>query len=177
MHCLSSEACGVSSGENCRPRPRDRQLIQDRIKELRDLVPNGSKCSIDSLLERTIKHMLFMQSITKHAEKLGSGSGQSHERAQIYSSGERFVDEVVREPQRVVDEVREPFELSYNITGDGEVEIVDDNAVLVLFAAKICLLTSFRDTCFIEITPQYQAPKRAVSSLRKTSYRRSCQGR
>lgn len=30
-------------GENCRPRPRDRQLIQDHIKELRDLVPNGSK--------------------------------------------------------------------------------------------------------------------------------------
>ncbi|XP_022890585.1 transcription factor EMB1444-like isoform X2 [Olea europaea var. sylvestris] len=57
-------------GESCRPRPRDRQLIQDRIKELRELVPNGSKCSIDSLLERTIKHMLFMQSITTHAEKL-----------------------------------------------------------------------------------------------------------
>ncbi|KAK4418378.1 Transcription factor [Sesamum alatum] len=57
-------------GESCRPRPRDRQLIQDRIKELRDLVPNGSKCSIDSLLERTIKHMLFLQSVTKHAEKL-----------------------------------------------------------------------------------------------------------
>lgn len=30
-------------GENCRPRPRDRQLIQDRIKELRELVPSGSK--------------------------------------------------------------------------------------------------------------------------------------
>ncbi|KAL0383605.1 UNVERIFIED_CONTAM: Transcription factor [Sesamum calycinum] len=57
-------------GESCRPRPRDRQLIQDRIKELRELVPNGSKCSIDSLLERTIKHMLFLQSVTKHAEKL-----------------------------------------------------------------------------------------------------------
>ncbi|PSS09438.1 Transcription factor like [Actinidia chinensis var. chinensis] len=102
LHCLSSEACGLSSskgfssrsrstfsgrldsgqepaklnkkrarpGESCRPRPRDRQLIQDRIKELRELVPNGSKCSIDSLLERTIKHMLFMQSIAKHAEKL-----------------------------------------------------------------------------------------------------------
>ncbi|KAH7518990.1 hypothetical protein FEM48_Zijuj09G0230100 [Ziziphus jujuba var. spinosa] len=27
------------------------------------------------------------------------------------------------------------------------------------FAAKICLLTSFRDTCFIEIMPQYQAPR------------------
>ncbi|KAF5191173.1 Transcription factor bhlh [Thalictrum thalictroides] len=35
-------------GESCRPRPRDRQLIQDRVKELRELVPNGSKCSIDS---------------------------------------------------------------------------------------------------------------------------------
>ncbi|WCJ38383.1 Transcription factor bHLH155 [Euphorbia peplus] len=57
-------------GENCRPRPRDRQLIQDRIKELRELVPSGAKCSIDSLLERTIKHMLFMESITKHADKL-----------------------------------------------------------------------------------------------------------
>lgn len=30
-------------GESCRPRPRDRQLIQDRIKELRELVPNGAK--------------------------------------------------------------------------------------------------------------------------------------
>ncbi|GFP96824.1 transcription factor emb1444 [Phtheirospermum japonicum] len=57
-------------GESSRPRPRDRQLIQDRIKELRELVPNGSKCSIDSLLERTIKHMMFLQSVTKHAEKL-----------------------------------------------------------------------------------------------------------
>nr|XP_018439208.1 PREDICTED: OTU domain-containing protein DDB_G0284757 isoform X4 [Raphanus sativus] len=27
------------------------------------------------------------------------------------------------------------------------------------FAAKICLLTSFRDTCFIEIMPRDQAPK------------------
>ncbi|KAL9168810.1 hypothetical protein ABFS82_04G039700 [Erythranthe guttata] len=57
-------------GESCRPRPRDRQLIQDRIKELRELVPNGSKCSIDSLLERSIKHMIFLQSVTKHADKL-----------------------------------------------------------------------------------------------------------
>ncbi|KAL4571987.1 hypothetical protein LXL04_018755 [Taraxacum kok-saghyz] len=53
-----------------RPRPKDRQMIQDRIKELRELVPNGSKCSIDSLLERTLKHMLFMQRVTKHADKI-----------------------------------------------------------------------------------------------------------
>ncbi|XP_057472841.1 transcription factor EMB1444-like [Actinidia eriantha] len=60
----------VRVGESRRPRPRDRQLIQDRIKELRELVPSGAKCSIDSLLEYTIKHMLFMQSITKHADKV-----------------------------------------------------------------------------------------------------------
>ncbi|CAA0824334.1 Transcription factor LHW [Striga hermonthica] len=57
-------------GENPRPRPRDRQMIQDRMKELREIVPNGAKCSIDCLLERTIKHMLFLQGVTKHADKL-----------------------------------------------------------------------------------------------------------
>ncbi|KAI4375744.1 hypothetical protein MLD38_013574 [Melastoma candidum] len=30
------------------------------------------------------------------------------------------------------------------------------------FAAKICLLTSFRDTCFIEIMPQLGAPRREL---------------
>ncbi|KAL3626955.1 hypothetical protein CASFOL_029168 [Castilleja foliolosa] len=57
-------------GENPRPRPKDRQMIQDRVKELREIVPNGAKCSIDALFERTIKHMLFLQSVTKHAGKL-----------------------------------------------------------------------------------------------------------
>lgn len=33
-------------GENKKPRPRDRQLIQDRVKELRELVPNGSKVRV-----------------------------------------------------------------------------------------------------------------------------------
>jgi hypothetical protein len=28
------------------------------------------QCSIDALLEKTVKHMLFMQSVTKHADKL-----------------------------------------------------------------------------------------------------------
>lgn len=51
-------------------RPRDRQLIQDRVKELRELVPNGAKCSIDGLLDHTIKHMLYLQSMTNQAEKL-----------------------------------------------------------------------------------------------------------
>ncbi|KAM0013429.1 putative myc-type, basic helix-loop-helix (bHLH) domain, transcription factor LHW [Helianthus debilis subsp. tardiflorus] len=45
-------------------------MIQDRVKELREIVPNSAKCSMDALLERTIKHMLFLQSVTKHADKL-----------------------------------------------------------------------------------------------------------
>ena len=28
------------------------------------------QCSIDALLEKTVKHMLFLQSVTKHADKL-----------------------------------------------------------------------------------------------------------
>ncbi|KAG0488579.1 hypothetical protein HPP92_007390 [Vanilla planifolia] len=57
-------------GESTRRRPKDRQQIQDRVKELREIVPNGAKCSIDALLDRTIKHLLFLQSVTKYAEKL-----------------------------------------------------------------------------------------------------------
>jgi len=57
-------------GDNHRPRPRDRQLIQDRVKELRELVPDGAKCSIDGLLDLTIKHMLFLRSVTDQADKL-----------------------------------------------------------------------------------------------------------
>ncbi|XP_043718181.1 transcription factor LHW-like isoform X2 [Telopea speciosissima] len=57
-------------GETTRPRPKDRQQIQDRVKELREIVPNGAKCSIDALLDRTIKHMLFLQSVTKYADQL-----------------------------------------------------------------------------------------------------------
>ncbi|KAL0913105.1 hypothetical protein M5K25_016537 [Dendrobium thyrsiflorum] len=57
-------------GESTRPRPKDRQQIQDRVKELREIVPNGAKCSIDALLDRTIRHLLFLQSVTKYADKL-----------------------------------------------------------------------------------------------------------
>ncbi|KAJ8650197.1 hypothetical protein MRB53_003220 [Persea americana] len=57
-------------GQSTRPRPKDRQQIQDRVKELREIVPNGTKCSIDALLDRTIKHMLFLESVAKYADKL-----------------------------------------------------------------------------------------------------------
>lgn len=60
----------AKGGESTKPRPKDRQMIQDRIKELRGMIPNGAKCSIDTLLDLTIRHMVFMQSIAKYADKL-----------------------------------------------------------------------------------------------------------
>uniref|UniRef100_A0A7N0RBG5 BHLH domain-containing protein n=1 Tax=Kalanchoe fedtschenkoi TaxID=63787 RepID=A0A7N0RBG5_KALFE len=57
-------------GESTRPRPKDRQLFQDRLGELRKMIPNTGKCSIDALLDSTVKHMLFLQNVTKYAEKL-----------------------------------------------------------------------------------------------------------
>ncbi|XP_073033832.1 transcription factor LHW-like isoform X1 [Primulina eburnea] len=66
----STHKRNLCTANNQRPRPRDRQLIQDRIKELRDLVPNSDKCSIDGLLDKTIKHMLFLKDVTNQADKL-----------------------------------------------------------------------------------------------------------
>ncbi|XP_038998694.1 transcription factor EMB1444-like isoform X2 [Hibiscus syriacus] len=65
-----SAACKRRPGDNPRPRPKNRQMIQDRLKELRELVPNGPKYSIDALLDQTVKHMLYLRSVTKQAEKL-----------------------------------------------------------------------------------------------------------
>ncbi|KAH1123356.1 hypothetical protein J1N35_006516 [Gossypium stocksii] len=56
-------------GDNPRARPRDRQLIRDRLKELRELVPNGAKYSIDGLLDQTIKHMVYLRRVTNQVEK------------------------------------------------------------------------------------------------------------
>ncbi|KAL6142161.1 hypothetical protein ACLB2K_060444 [Fragaria x ananassa] len=67
-------------GNSPKLRPRDRQLIQDRVKELRELVPNGAKCSIDGLLDRTIKHMMYLRSMTDQAEKLKSYAHKDQER-------------------------------------------------------------------------------------------------
>ena len=45
----------AKAGESTRPRPKDRQLIQDRVKELREIVPNGAKVILN--------HTLFFQFI------------------------------------------------------------------------------------------------------------------
>ncbi|CAM8986699.1 unnamed protein product [Rhodiola kirilowii] len=67
-------------GESTRPRPKDRQQFQDRLGELRKMIPNTGKCSIDALLDSTIKHMLFLQNLTKYAEKLKRISDQKEKK-------------------------------------------------------------------------------------------------
>ncbi|KAK8969027.1 Transcription factor bHLH155 [Platanthera guangdongensis] len=62
-------------GESTRPRPKDRQQIQDRLKELREIVPNGAKCSIDALLELTIRHMIFLRNVMEYSDKLKLAEG------------------------------------------------------------------------------------------------------
>ncbi|XP_031377221.1 transcription factor bHLH155-like isoform X1 [Punica granatum] len=86
------------SGDSQKPRPRDRQLIQDRVKELRELVPDGSKCSIDALLDRTVKHMLFLRSVTNQAEKLRICVPPKENKPKIWKS--LGIDEEDRENRR-----------------------------------------------------------------------------
>ncbi|KAJ0798715.1 putative transcription factor bHLH family [Helianthus annuus] len=69
--------------QGTRPRPKDRQMILDRMAELRELIPNGEKMSIDCLLDRTIKHMLFLQSVTKHADRINKLMNQRVSRRMI----------------------------------------------------------------------------------------------
>ncbi|XP_071730643.1 transcription factor bHLH157-like isoform X2 [Rutidosis leptorrhynchoides] len=64
-----------------RPRPKDRQQILDRMAELRQLIPNGEKMSIDCLLDRTIKHMIFLEGVTKQADKIKQAEERNHKDA------------------------------------------------------------------------------------------------
>jgi hypothetical protein len=56
----------LKPGENPRPRPKDRQMIQDRVKELREIVPNGGKvmlfffASITLFLSLSLKFHFFL---------------------------------------------------------------------------------------------------------------------
>lgn len=66
----SSKPTKKKAKPGTRPIPKDRQLIYERLSALRGLIPNGEKMSIDRLLHRTVKHLLFLQGVTKHAEGL-----------------------------------------------------------------------------------------------------------
>ncbi|KAH7351591.1 hypothetical protein KP509_19G004600 [Ceratopteris richardii] len=65
--------------EKSRPRPKDRQLIQDRVQELRSIIPSSGKCSIDALLEKTIKYMNFLQTVTEEAYAWKDDASQQDE--------------------------------------------------------------------------------------------------
>ncbi|KAM0030190.1 putative transcription factor bHLH family [Helianthus debilis subsp. tardiflorus] len=70
-----------------RPRPKDRQQILDRMAELRQLIPNGEKMSIDCLLDRTIKHMIFMQNVTKQADMIKQADDRKMSKVSIQEPG------------------------------------------------------------------------------------------
>ncbi|XLR49448.1 hypothetical protein HN51_000115 [Arachis hypogaea] len=60
------------AGEGSRPRPKDRQRIQDCIQQLRTIIPGKDvkECSIDNLLECSIRYMSFLSSTAHYANKL-----------------------------------------------------------------------------------------------------------
>ncbi|XVE96926.1 hypothetical protein REPUB_Repub02eG0266100 [Reevesia pubescens] len=110
-------------GDNPRPRPRDRQMIQDRLKELRELVPNGAKYSIDALLDQTVKHMLHLRSVTNQVQKLrqwvhrevtGRKNVRSSETKDGYQTGTSWAFEIGDELKRcpiVVEDLAYPDHL------------------------------------------------------------------
>ncbi|KAL7106538.1 hypothetical protein ACP275_06G000600 [Erythranthe tilingii] len=103
-----------------------------------------------------------------------SGDGNCQFRAlsdQIYRSPEyhRHVrKEVVKQlkDNRVIYEAYVPMKFKHyykKMAKSGEWgDHVTLQAAADKFAAKICLLTSFRDTCFIEIVPQHEVPAREL---------------
>ncbi|KAK1396373.1 hypothetical protein POM88_006236 [Heracleum sosnowskyi] len=78
---LSNDSKRRSKGadNDQKARPRDRQLIQDHLKELRDLVPDGVKCSIDDKLRKVI-----------HQEAAQGKNGKSANRNDSQQNGESW---------------------------------------------------------------------------------------
>nr|GLL29125.1 transcription factor bHLH157-like isoform X3 [Ipomoea trifida] len=69
-HGKLSKAVKKKAKPGTRPIPKDRVRTYERLAELRELIPNGGKMSIDRLLHQTIKQLLFFQSVTRLAEGL-----------------------------------------------------------------------------------------------------------
>ncbi|WMV44104.1 hypothetical protein MTR67_037489 [Solanum verrucosum] len=81
----SSKPTKKKAKPGTRPIPKDRQLIYERLSELRGLIPNGEKMSIDRLLHRTVKHLLFLQGVTKHAEGLKKAESLKESKTRLNS--------------------------------------------------------------------------------------------
>ncbi|CAI5486935.1 unnamed protein product [Closterium sp. Naga37s-1] len=67
--------------EKPKQRPRDRQLIQDRVKDLRGIVPNSERLSIDGLLERTIQHLVFLREFSALRADIDKGQAMLAEKS------------------------------------------------------------------------------------------------
>ncbi|KAL7614581.1 OVARIAN TUMOR DOMAIN-containing deubiquitinating enzyme 12 [Lactuca sativa] len=138
------------------------------IPRINSFIPNISDASLDHqrLSQRLHVYGLY--------EVRVSGDGNCQFRAvsdQLYRSPE-YHKHVRKEVVKQLKECRALYEgyvpMKYKkyckkISKTGEWgDHVTLQAAADRFAAKICLLTSFRDTCFIEITPQQQTPQREL---------------
>ncbi|CAH1437834.1 unnamed protein product [Lactuca virosa] len=138
------------------------------IPRINSFIPNISDASLDHqrLSQRLHVYGLY--------EVRVSGDGNCQFRAvsdQLYRSPE-YHKHVRKEVVKQLKECRALYEgyvpMKYKkyckkISKTGEWgDHVTLQAAADRFAAKICLLTSFRYTCFIEITPQQQTPQREL---------------
>nr|GMD68447.1 transcription factor bHLH155-like isoform X2 [Ipomoea batatas] len=85
-HGKPSKAIKKKGKPGSRPIPKDRLQTYARLAELRELIPNGEKMSIDRLLHRTIKQLHFLQSVTKHAKRLGKTEALKDRKDQNHSN-------------------------------------------------------------------------------------------
>lgn len=138
------------------------------VPRINYFIPNINDASLDHhrLLQRLHVHGLYEVKV--------SGDGNCQFRAlsdQIYKSAE-YHKHVRKDIVRQLKDSRSLYEgyvpMKYKkyckkMAKSGEWgDHVTLQAAADKFAAKICLLTSFRDTCFIEITPQCQSPRREL---------------
>nr|XP_011468233.1 PREDICTED: OTU domain-containing protein DDB_G0284757 isoform X2 [Fragaria vesca subsp. vesca] len=128
------------------------------IPRINSYIPNISDASLDHqrLLQRLYVYRL--------CEVKVSGDGNCQFRAlsdQMYKSPD-YHKHVRKEIVKQLKDYRSQYE-GYVPMRSGEWgDHVTLQAAADKFEAKICLLTSFRDTCFIEIKPQIQPPKREL---------------
>ncbi|CAL9102248.1 unnamed protein product [Musa acuminata var. zebrina] len=131
---------------------------------------------IPSLSDATLDHQRLLQRLNAYGlyEVKVSGDGNCQFRAisdQLYRSSE-YHKHVRKEIVKQLKEFHAFYEgyvpMKYKryykkMAKSGEWgDHITLQAAADKFQAKICLLTSFRDTCFVEIVPQNQAPQREL---------------
>lgn len=149
-------------------RHRSNLMAVPHIPRINYYIPNLSDANLDHhrLLQRLNVYGLYEVQV--------SGDGNCQFRAisdQMYNSPE-YHQHVRKEIVKQLKDCRSFYEgyvpMNYKqyykkMAKSGEWgDHVTLQAAADKFAAKICLLTSFRDTCFIEIVPQHQAAQREL---------------